>query len=206
MSNMCLLLRCGTIVVTAINFVGFWWSDSVSRVGYLSMFALCLPGNRGEYSRLQKSCNKASRTVENHNWFTTYEYDYLSRPTSLFKHNKSIVVFHCSACLLQDFCNLLYPTYDTATCLTARNPQNLWQFPQLYHILKAGTVRSSIICWAFASFPGRHEANMDKYPNTWYCYESDCQKPTKFMAVTTVVPHLKSRHLLDIPISLLHPK
>ena len=28
-------------------------------------------------------------------------------PTSLFKHNKSIVVFHFSACMLQDFCNLL---------------------------------------------------------------------------------------------------
>ena len=31
------------------------------------------------YSRLQKSCNKQAETVENHNWFTTYEYDYLSR-------------------------------------------------------------------------------------------------------------------------------
>ena len=26
-----------------------------------------------------KSCNKQAETVENHNWFTTYEYDYLSR-------------------------------------------------------------------------------------------------------------------------------
>ena len=31
------------------------------------------------YSRLQKSCDKQAETVENHNWFTTYEYDYLSR-------------------------------------------------------------------------------------------------------------------------------
>ena len=28
-------------------------------------------------------------------------------PSSLFKHNKSIVVFHCSACLLQDFCYII---------------------------------------------------------------------------------------------------
>ena len=51
-------------------------------------------------------------------------------------------------------------------------------------------------------FPGRHETNRGKYPNIWYCYESDCQKPTKFMAVTTVVPHLRRRHMLVIPISL----
>ena len=31
-----------------------------------------------------------------------------SCPSSWFKHSKSTVVFHCSACLLQDFCNLLY--------------------------------------------------------------------------------------------------
>ena len=37
----------------------------------------------------------------------------LSMPYPLFKHNKSIVVFHFSACLLQDFCNLLY----TCKCL-----------------------------------------------------------------------------------------
>ena len=36
-----------------------------------------------------------------------YESDYLSH-LRLLKHNKSIAVFHCSACLLQDFCNLLY--------------------------------------------------------------------------------------------------
>ena len=48
-------------------------------------------------------------------WKTTidlpHEYDYFSAsacPTSLFKHNKSIVVSTVSACLLQDFCNLLY--------------------------------------------------------------------------------------------------
>ena len=129
---------CGFLAVRLIT---------VSCVGYLSMFAPCLPGNRGKY-----------------------------------------------------------PTYDTATCLTTRNPQNLWQLPQLYHILKAGTVRSSIICWVFASVPRQTWGKQRQIPNTWYCYESDHQKPTKFMAVTTVVPHLKSRHLLDIPISLLHPK
>ena len=63
------------------------------------------------YSRLQKVLQQASWTVENYDWFTTYESCYLSAsacPSSWFKHNKSIVVFHCSACLLQDFCNLLY--------------------------------------------------------------------------------------------------
>ena len=39
MSNMSLLLRCGTVVGTALNFVGFWRSDTaVSYVGYWPMF------------------------------------------------------------------------------------------------------------------------------------------------------------------------
>ena len=63
------------------------------------------------YSRLQKSCNKQAEQ-----WKTTIELPHMNLiifpasacPSSWFKHSKSIVVFHCSACLLQDFCNLLY--------------------------------------------------------------------------------------------------
>ena len=56
----------------------------------------------------------AEQLMENHNWFTTYESDYLSISAgpSWFKHNKSIV-FHCSARWLQDFCNLLYCIHQT---------------------------------------------------------------------------------------------
>ena len=65
--------------------------------------------NIGSYSRLQKSCNKLAEQ-----WKTTIDLPHMNMiifppqhalPTSLFKHNKSIVVFHCSACLLEDFCN-----------------------------------------------------------------------------------------------------
>ena len=45
------------------------------------------------------------------------------------------------------------------------------------------------------------QADRGKYgqiPNIWYCYVSDCQKTTKFMAVPTTVPHLRSRLTLDI--------
>ena len=63
------------------------------------------------YSRLQKSCNTQAEQ-----WKTTIDLPHMNLiifptsacPFSLFKHSKSIVVFHCSACLLQDFCNLLY--------------------------------------------------------------------------------------------------
>ena len=61
------------------------------------------------YSRLQKSCNTQAEQ-----WKTTIDLPRMNLiifpasacPSSLFKHSKSIVVFHCSACLLQDFCNL----------------------------------------------------------------------------------------------------
>ena len=63
------------------------------------------------YSRLQKSCN-----IQAEQWKTTIHLPHMNLiifpasacPTSLFKQNKSIVVFHFSACMLQDFCNLLY--------------------------------------------------------------------------------------------------
>ena len=57
--------------------------------------------------QIAKVLQHRSRTVENHNSFTMYESDYLSHLGMPFKHSKSIVVFHCSARLLQDFCNLL---------------------------------------------------------------------------------------------------
>ena len=63
------------------------------------------------YNRLQKSCN---RQVEQ--WKTTIDLLHMNLiifpstacPSSWFKHSKTIVVFHSSACLLQDFCNPLY--------------------------------------------------------------------------------------------------
>ena len=62
------------------------------------------------YIRLQKSCNKQAEQLK-----TTIHLPHMNMlifpasacPTSLFKHNKSIVVFHCSACLLQDCCKLV---------------------------------------------------------------------------------------------------
>ena len=68
------------------------------------------------YSRLQKSCNTQAEQ-----WKTTIDLPHMNLiifpasacPFSLFKHSKSIVVFHCSACLLQDFCNLLYLVSDS---------------------------------------------------------------------------------------------
>ena len=35
----------------------------------------------------------------------------------IFICGKSIVVFHCSACMLQDFCNLMYVHSPAAVCL-----------------------------------------------------------------------------------------
>jgi len=72
--------------------------------------------------QIAKVLQHTSRTVENHNsgkpqqWKTTIHLPHMNLiifpastcPTSLFKQNKSIVVFHFSACMLQDFCNLLY--------------------------------------------------------------------------------------------------
>ena len=66
---------------------------------------------KGWYSRLQKSCNKQAEQ-----WKTTIDFLCLNQEGGLaeagkiirFINGKSIVVFHCSACLLQDFCNLLY--------------------------------------------------------------------------------------------------
>ena len=63
------------------------------------------------YSRLQKSCNKQAEQ-----WKTTIDLLCLSREEGhaeagkiiRFIRGKSIVVFHCSAYVLQDFCNLLY--------------------------------------------------------------------------------------------------
>ena len=64
----------------------------------------------GSYSRLQKSCNKQAEQ-----WKTTIDLLCLNQEEGCaeaekiirFILSKSIVVFHCSACLLQDFCNLL---------------------------------------------------------------------------------------------------
>ena len=64
-----------------------------------------------KYSRLQKSCNKQAEQ-----WKTTIDLLCLNREVghaeagkiTIFICGKSIMVFHCSACLLQDFCNLLY--------------------------------------------------------------------------------------------------
>ena len=63
------------------------------------------------YSRLQKSCNKQAEQ-----WKTTIDLLCLNQDEGhteagkiiKFIHGKSIVVFHCSAFLLQDFRNLLY--------------------------------------------------------------------------------------------------
>ena len=58
-----------------------------------------------------KSCNKQAE-----HWKTTNDLLCLNREEGpaearkiiRFIHGKSIVVFHCFACVLQDFCNLLY--------------------------------------------------------------------------------------------------
>ena len=74
--------------------------------GFLSE---CHPWVAMAYSRLQK-CNKQAEQ-----WKTTIDLLCLNREEGhaeagkiiRFIHGKSIVVFHCSACMLQDFCNLL---------------------------------------------------------------------------------------------------
>ena len=57
--------------------------------------------------QIAKVFQQASWTVENHNWFIYHIWILPASacPSSWFK---SIVVFYCSACSLQDFCNLLY--------------------------------------------------------------------------------------------------
>ena len=73
---------------------------------------------------MQKSCN-----MQAEQWKTTIHLPHMNLiifptsacPTSLFKHNKSIVVFHFSACMLQVCCNCIkqpqpksYPTTDNS--------------------------------------------------------------------------------------------
>ena len=59
------------------------------------------------YSRLQKSCNKQAEECKTIIGFTEEEGHAEAGKIIRFICGKSIVVFHCSACLLQDFCNLL---------------------------------------------------------------------------------------------------
>ena len=57
------------------------------------------------YSRLQKSCKQAEQGKPQliyHIWLVIFSTS--ACPSSWFKHSKSIVVFHCSACSLQDCC------------------------------------------------------------------------------------------------------
>ena len=68
------------------------------------------------YSRLQNLATYKQNSGKPQQWKTTIHLPHMNLiifpasacPTSLFKQNKSIVVFHFSACMLQDFCNLLY--------------------------------------------------------------------------------------------------
>ena len=60
-----------------------------------------------QQGRVQQIAKVLQQAVDHHNWLTTYK---SACPSSWFKHSKSIVVFHCSARLLQDYCNLLYVT------------------------------------------------------------------------------------------------
>ena len=55
---------------------------------------------------------KSLATSKLKQWKTTIDLPHMNLIIfpAWFKHSKSIVVFHCSACLLQDFCNLLYDT------------------------------------------------------------------------------------------------
>ena len=71
------------------------------------------------YSRLQKSCNKQAEQ-----WKSTIDLLCLNRVEGYagvgkiirFVHGKSVMIFHCSTCVLQDFCNLLYPAGNVILC------------------------------------------------------------------------------------------
>ena len=75
---------------------------------------------------------KTSSYTQVEQWKTTIDLPHINLiifpapacPSSLFKHSKSIVVFHCSACLLQDFCNLLYKEYIHYTAKEGEEPGN----------------------------------------------------------------------------------
>ena len=74
---------------------------------YEYMTILCI-------QQVAKVLQQASWTVDNHNWFEPRGRACWGRKDSYVVH-KSIVVFNCSACLLEDFCNLLYTVYTVFT-------------------------------------------------------------------------------------------
>ena len=65
---------------------------------------------------------------------------------------KSIVVFHCSACLLQDFCNLLH-----TSCICAKLPKLnstkllFWQFLLIILVTQCCQIYCSLIMLRFLS-------------------------------------------------------
>ena len=110
------------------------------------------------------------------------------RPSSWFKHSKSIVVFHCSICLLQDFCNILYTFCNCLlSCL-----QYTYCTPYLAVLCNTMSYRTFCMKQIMVLYPGPSPIpnictghiytesavwNMNNYPNEKY-YNSGAKAKT----------------------------